>query len=94
MPTPLETMIADRDRALLGTPLEYAIACRDQAVKNLLDLELAGPQTWVDYSTTGPNGEGHSYQFAQAKKQLLDSIDKYTDLIQKLQPFLLRSRGR
>jgi len=61
----------------------------DAAMDNLLALELAGPQAWVDYTE-----DGGSYQFSNAKRTLQERIKGLQELIQTLQgAFIVKSRG-
>jgi len=74
----------------MASDIDNLVAARSQAIANLLALEQAGPQAWVDYSL-----DGESYQYSKAKRDLQDEIDRYTDLIQKVGgPWILKSRGR
>ena len=78
----------------MASDIDNLVAARSQAIANLLALENAGPQAWTDYSTSGPGGS-NSYQYAQAKKQLCDSIANYTAMIQMLGgPWIIRSRSK
>lgn len=65
-------------------------AALNSATANLAALEAAGPQAGVTYSL-----DGESYDWVGAKNYYLAAIDKYVELIQKLDgPFIIRSRGR
>lgn len=66
---------------------EKAQAALSAAYDNLLALETAGPQAWVDYSV-----DGESYAYEAAKRSLEERIERLTALVQKLQPFNVRSR--
>lgn len=69
------------------TAAEKVTAALDAALDNLLALEQAGPQAWVDYSV-----DGESYQYEQAKRGLTERIERLQILLNKMQPFCLRSR--